>query len=257
MFAYGGKILRINLSKGKITTENLSEDLIKNYVGGRGFAARLLYDELKPGVDPLSPDNKLLIASGPLSGLFIPGAGKTTFASKSPATGSYGDSNVGGMLAPEIKYAGYDVIILEGRAAQPSYIYIENDKVEIRDAKKYWGQGAITTEKMLKEDLGEQFQIATIGPAGEKLVKFACISHDFGRQAGRTGVGTVMGSKNIKAVAIRGTRSLKMKDPKLLKKLSSDIIALGQKHPNTKVFIEQGTASVTNWSNEQGAFPTR
>ena len=257
MFAYGGKILRINLSKGKITTENLSEDLIKNYVGGRGFAARLLYDELKPGVDPLSPDNKLLIASGPLSGLFVPGAGKTTFASKSPATGSYGDSNVGGMLAPEIKYAGYDVIILEGKAVQPSYIYIENDKVEIRDAKKYWGRGAITTEKMLKEDLGEQFQIATIGPAGEKLVKFACISHDFGRQAGRTGVGTVMGSKNIKAIAIRGTRSLKMKDPKLLKKLSSDIIAIGQKHPNTKLFIEQGTASVTNWSNEQGAFPTR
>ena len=124
MFAYGGKILRVNLSDRKVTTKDLDEGLIRNYIGGRGFASRILYDELKPGIDPLGAENKIVFASGPLAGLFVPASGKTTLASKSPATNSYGDSNVGGHLAPEIKYAGYDVIIIEGKANKPSYIYI-------------------------------------------------------------------------------------------------------------------------------------
>ncbi|MEK7448298.1 MAG: aldehyde ferredoxin oxidoreductase family protein [Planctomycetota bacterium] len=257
MFAYGGKVLRINLSTGQITVKNLDEKLVRDYLGGRGFAARILYDELKPGLDPLGPDNKIVVASGPLSGLFVPGAGKITFAAKSPATNSYGDSNMGGMLAAEIKYAGYDVLIIEGKANRPSYIYINNDRVEIREAGQYWGQGAITTEKMLKDDLGDQFQMAVIGPAGENLIKFACISHDFGRQAGRTGIGAVMGSKNLKAIALRGSKSLKIANPKLLKTLTGDIITQCQKHPALKLWLNQGTASVTVWSNEQGSFPTR
>jgi aldehyde:ferredoxin oxidoreductase len=257
MFGYGGNILRINLSGGKITKSPTPEKLIKDYIGGRGFTAKILYDELKPGIDPFGPDNKVVIASGPLSGLFVPGAGKITFASKSPATNSYGDSNMGGHLASEIKYAGYDAIILEGTAAKPSYIYINNDKVEIRDAGKYWGKGAISTEKMLKDDLGEEFQIATIGPAGENKVKFACISHDFGRQAGRTGIGAVLGNKNIKAVAIRGSKSLKVADPKELQALTKKAIKECASHPGFKMWVAQGTASVTVWSNEQGSFPTR
>ncbi|MBI4833836.1 MAG: aldehyde ferredoxin oxidoreductase family protein [Planctomycetes bacterium] len=257
MLGYGGNILRINLSNGQITKSPTPEKLIKEYIGGRGFAAKILYDELKPGIDPFGPDNKVVIASGPLSGLFVPGAGKITFASKSPATNSYGDSNMGGHLAAEIKYAGYDVIILEGTAPNPSYIYINNDKVEIRDAGKYWGKGAITVEKMLKDDLGEEFQIATIGPAGENKVKFACVSHDFGRQAGRTGIGAVMGNKNIKAVAIRGSKSLKVADPKGLQALTKKAIRECAAHPGFKTWVAQGTASVTVWSNEQGSFPTR
>ena len=230
MFGYGGKILRVNLSTGKISSAPLPEKLIRDYIGGRGFAARILYDEIKTGIDPLGPDNKVLIASGPLSGLFLPAGGKITFASKSPATNSYGDSNMGGHLAAEVKYAGYDVIIIEGVAPKPVYIYIYNDKVEIRDAAKYWGQGAMITEDMLKNDLGRDFEIATIGPAGENKIKFACISHDFGRQAGRTGIGAVMGSKNLKAVAVKGTKSLKVADPDKLLSLGKQAFADCFKH---------------------------
>ncbi|MEW6026069.1 MAG: aldehyde ferredoxin oxidoreductase family protein [Planctomycetota bacterium] len=257
MFGYGGKILRVNLSTGRISSEPLPEKLAREYLGGRGFAARILYDEIKPGIDPLGPENKMLIASGPLSGLFLPAGGKITFAAKSPATNSYGDSNMGGHLAAEIKYAGYDIIIIEGISSKPVYIYINNDKVEIRDAAKYWGQGAITTEDMLKNDLGRDFEIAVIGPAGENKIKFACISHDFGRQAGRTGVGAVMGSKNLKAVAVRGTKSLKVADPDKLLDLGRKAFADCFKHSGWKHWVAQGTAGVTVWSNQQGSFPTR
>jgi len=256
-YGYGGKLLRINLSTDKIESKDLPDKLVKEYIGGRGFTARILYDELKPGIDPLGPDNKVVVASGPLAGLFVPGAGKLTFAAKSPATNSYGDSNVGGMLAAEIKFAGYDTIIIEGQAKKPSYIYINNDKVEIRDAGKHWGKGAITAERALKDELGEEFQIAVIGPAGENRVKFACISHDFGRQAGRTGIGAVLGSKNLKAIAVRGSKSIKLSDPKGLLKLTKQAIADCQKHPAIQMWLNQGTASVTVWSNEQGSFPTR
>jgi aldehyde:ferredoxin oxidoreductase len=257
MFGYGGKILRVNLSNGKISTEPLSDRLIKDYLGGRGFAARILYDELKPGIDPLGPDNKVIVASGPLSGLFLPAGGKLTFASKSPATNSYGDSNVGGHLAAELKYAGYDVIIIESVSSKPVYLYINNDKVEIRDAKSYWGKGAITTEEMMKKDLGREFEIAVIGPAGENKVKFACISHDFGRQAGRTGIGAVMGSKNLKAIAVRGTKSLKVSDPDKMLEVGKKAFLDCINHPGWKAWVAQGTAGVTVWANQQGAFPTR
>ncbi|MFA5793930.1 MAG: aldehyde ferredoxin oxidoreductase family protein [Candidatus Brocadiia bacterium] len=257
MFGYGGKILRVNLSDGKITTEPVKEEFAKKYIGGRGFAARILYDELKPGINPLSPDNKVVIASGPLAGLFLPAGGKLTFASKSPATNSYGDSNIGGHLAAEMKYAGYDVIIIEGKAKSPSYIYIKNDKVEIRDASKYWGKGSMTAEKMIKDDIGKEFEVADIGPAGENLVKFACVSHDFGRQAGRTGIGAVMGSKNLKAVAVYGSKSLKVADPDKLMELSKKAFTECFKHPSWKLWLDQGTASVVVWSNHQGSFPTR
>jgi aldehyde:ferredoxin oxidoreductase len=257
MFGYAGKILRVNLSTGKASTEVLSEQLVRDYLGGRGFTARILTDELKPGIDPLGPDNKVVVASGPLAGLFLPAGGKITFAAKSPATNSYGDSNMGGHLASELKYAGYDVIIIEGVASKPSYLYINNDKVEIRDAGKYWGQGALIAEDMLKNDLGREFEIATIGPAGENKVRFACVSHDFGRQAGRTGIGGVMGSKNLKAIAVRGSKSLKVADPDRLLAISKQAFADCFKHAGWKQWVAQGTAGVTVWSNNQGAFPTR
>lgn len=257
MFAYAGKVLRVNLSSGKILIEPLSEKLINDYIGGRGFTARVLYDELKPGIDPLGPENKLIAASGPLAGLFLPAGGKLTFAAKSPATNTYGDSNVGGHLAAEMKYAGYDMIIVEGASPIPVYLYINNDKVEIRDAKAYWGKGALTVEEMFKKDLGKDFEIATIGQAGENKVFFACISHDFGRQAGRTGLGGVMGSKKLKAIAVRGSKSLKVANPNKLLALGKEAFIKCATHPAYKVWLEQGTAGVTIWSNQQGAFPTR
>ena len=257
MLGYGGKILRVNLSNGKISSEPLPDKLARDYLGGRGFAAKILYDELKPGIDPLGPENKLVVASGPMSGLFLPAGGKLTFAAKSPATNIYGDSNIGGHLAAELKFAGYDVIIFEGVSPKPVYLFVQDDKVEIRDAGKYWGMGAMIAEDALKNDLGREFEIATIGPAGENKVKFACISHDFGRQAGRTGVGAVMGSKNLKAIAVKGTKSIKVADPDKLMEVGKKAFADCFRHAGWKNWVAQGTAGVTVWSNKQGSFPTR
>ncbi|MGA8281159.1 MAG: aldehyde ferredoxin oxidoreductase N-terminal domain-containing protein, partial [Desulfobacterales bacterium] len=194
MFGYAGTILRVNLATGSIEKQPLDKDLVERFIGGRGFVAKLLFDELPRGIDPFDEKNLFIVATGPLSGHFLPASGKTHFGTKSPATGGYADSNMGGHFGPALKYAGYDGLVLTGRASVPSYLFIEDGRVEIRPADPYWGQGALTAEKNLKTDLGEDFQILTIGPGGEKKVRYACISHDFGRQAGRAGVGAVLGS---------------------------------------------------------------
>ena len=257
LYGYSGTVLRIDLTQNQIAREPLDPDLCENYIGGRGFVAKLLFDELPPGTDPLSDDNMLIIATGPLSGHFLPASGKTQFGTKSPATGGYGDSNMGGHFGPTLKYAGYDMIILTGRAPSPSYLFIDDGKVEIRPAKEYWGQGALTVEKKFKEDLGEEFQVITIGPAGENGVRFACISHDFGRQAGRTGVGMVMGNKNIKAIAVRGTGSLPVFDAAKAYAQGKEAFRQVRSKPGFTGWTPEGTAGITNWINEIGAFPTK
>ncbi len=257
LYGYGGKILRINLTTGTSAAAPLPAAMARDYLGARGFAARLLYDEIKPGTDPLGPDNKVIAAAGPLSGVLVPASGKVTFAAKSPATGGYGDSNMGGMFAAEMKYAGYDVLIIEGQADRPVLIRIDDDRVTIEDAAKYWGKGALIAERMLKDDLGEDFQIATIGPAGEKLVKFACISHDFGRQAGRTGIGAVLGAKKVKAIAIRGTGGVPLADTAQVVKKGKEMFDACYTNPAAKEWQDYGTSGVTSWVNEIGAFPTR
>ncbi|MGE5576120.1 MAG: aldehyde ferredoxin oxidoreductase C-terminal domain-containing protein [Syntrophothermus sp.] len=257
LYGYAGQMLRVNLSTGSYRVEPLPEALAQDYIGGRGIAAKLLYDELPRGIDPLGPENKVVIASGPLAGVFLPAGGKVTIAAKSPATGGYGDSNMGGHLAAEMKYAGYDVIIIEGKAARPSYLFIQDDRVEIRDAAHYWGKGALEVEKMLKDHLGEEFQIATIGPAGEKLVKFACVSHDFGRQAGRTGTGAVLGSKLLKAVAVSGKKEISLADKEGVLTKGKEMFRRCFANPALKEWQDYGTAGVTTWVNEIGAFPTR
>lgn len=254
---YAGRILRVNLSSGQLKKEPLPEELAEKYLGGRGFVARILYDELPPNVDPLGEENMVVVATGPLTGHFLPGSGKTHFGTKSPASGGYGDSNMGGHFGPALKYAGYDVLVLTGKAAEPSYLLIEDEKVEIRSADAYWGQGAITAERLLKSELGDDFQIITIGPAGEKLVKFACISHDFGRQGGRTGVAAVLGSKNIKAIAVKGTGSIPVFDVERLYQKGKEAYRAIFAKPGFKGWTPEGTAGITNWVNEVGAFPTR
>lgn len=254
---YQNQILRINLSTGSITTEPLQEEMARDYLGGRGFVAKILWDEVGPEVEPFSEDNKMVFAPGPLSGTFIPCSGKIEIGCKSPVHGGYGDSNMGGHLSAEVKYAGYDAIIVEGRAENPTYIYIDNDQVELRDASPYWGSGALETEKSLKEELGEEFQIASIGPAGENRVLFACISHDFGRQAGRTGVGAVMGDKNIKALAVRGNKTIPLADPQGLLEKGKAMYQEAVTKPGFKEWTPYGTALVTDWVNETGTFPTR
>ncbi len=257
MDGYAGTILRIDLGTQKILKEPLPEKMCDEFIGGRGFVAKTLYEELPPDTDPLEENNLFIIATGPLSGHFLPASGKTHFGSKSPATGGYADSNMGGHFGPALKYAGYDMAIITGKAAIPSYIFIEDDKIEIRSASDYWGKGSLTCEEMMKKNLGEDFQILTIGPAGEKLVKFACISHDFGRQAGRTGIGAVLGSKNIKAIAVKGTGSIPVFDLEKAYAKGKQAFNKVSEKPGFKGWTPEGTAGITDWVNEVGSFPAK
>ncbi|MFQ6015124.1 MAG: aldehyde ferredoxin oxidoreductase family protein [Anaerolineae bacterium] len=257
MNGYGGTILRVNLTNKTIKKQPTDPGLAQNYLGGRGFAAYTLYTEVPKRADPLGPENRLIVAPGPLSGLLVPGAGKITFAAKSPATGGYADSSMGGIFCGEFRYAGYDAIIFEGVSPKPVYLFIEDETVELRDASAYWGQGCITAERALKDELGEEFQIAVVGPAAENLVKYACISHDFGRQAGRAGVGTVMGSKKLKAIAVRGTKSIPIADVDQFREQARAMFQACQESKGLEVWQKYGTVGVTQWANEVGAFPTR
>ncbi len=257
LFGYGGRILRIDLSKGQVRVEPTPERLAREWLGGRGFVAKILWDELPAGVEPFSEGNKVVVASGPMSGVFLPGSGKIEMGTKSPETGLYGEGNMGGHLAGELKFAGYDAIIIGGAAAKPSFILIDDDKVEIRDAAKYWGKGAIEAEKAIKDDLGEDFKVASIGPAGENMTTYAVVSHDFGRQVGRTGVGSVLGSKKVKAVVVRGSRGFELADPERSLAKGKQMFEACFAKPGFEEWTPYGTAGVTDWINEIGAFPTR
>jgi aldehyde:ferredoxin oxidoreductase len=217
----------------------------------------VLWNEVKPGTLPLAPGNKVVVASGPLAGVLVPAGGKIALGAKSPATGGYGDSNMGGTLAAGLKHAGYDAIIIAGAAQNPCYLFVDDDTVEIRDAAEYWGEGTIATEDRLKQALGDDFHVMTIGPAGERMVHFACVCHDFGRQAGRTGVGAVMGSKNLKAVAVRGSKAIPVADlPSLLRKSREMYKAIRETHM-FPVFSEGGTSYIVPWVNRVGCMPTK
>jgi len=256
-YAYADCILRVNLSDESTKKEPLPEGLVRQFIGGRGFVAKMLYDEIVPGTDPFDPENLLIAATGPLTGHFLPASGKTHFGTKSPATGGYADSNMGGHFGPQLKYAGYDVLVISGKAPTPSYMVIDDDRVEVRPAGNLWGQGSLTAEKKLKDELGDAYQIITIGPAGENRIRYACISHDFGRQAGRTGVGAVMGSKNLKAIAVRGTGSIPVADINKAYAKGKEAYQKVKAKPGFEGWTPEGTAGITNWTNEVGVFPTR
>jgi len=257
MNGYGGSILRVNLSTGKITKEPTPLEMVRDFIGGRGFGAYLLYKEVPKGADPLGPENKLFISSGPLSGLMIPGAGKCDFTCKSPLTGGYASSSLGGLFTAEIKYAGLDSIILEGVSPRPVYLFIDNDMIELRDASRLWGRNTFAVEKELKEKLGEEFQIACIGPGGENGVLFAHVNHDYGRQAGRGGVGAVMGSKKVKAIAVHGTKSIHVADVTGYRQAGLTLFKACKDSEGLKPWQDYGTTIVVSWCDEVGALPTR
>jgi len=257
MNGYGGKILRVNLTTGKITKEQTPIDVARDFIGGRGFGAYFLYKEVPRGADPLGPDNKLIISSGPMSGLMIPGAGKCDFTTKSPLTGGYASASMGGHFTAEIKYAGLDSIILEGISSKPVFLFIDNDRVELRDASEYWGKGTIAAEKQFKEKFGEEFQVAVIGPGGENVVSYACINHDFGRQAGRGGVGAVMGVKKVKAIVIHGSKSIPVADVNAYRVAGKALYKACKDASFLQEWIRYGTTVVTSWCDEVGALPTR
>lgn len=257
MNGYGGHILRVNLTTGQVKKEPTPPEVARDYLGGRGFGIYFLLTEVPKGADPLGPENKLIVSSGPLSGLLVAGGGKCDWTCKAPLTGGYASASMGGHFTAEMKYAGLDSIILEGISPKPVYLFIDNDKIELRDAAEYWGQGTITVEKKMKDKFGEEFQIAVIGPAGENMVSFAHINHDFGRQAGRGGVGAVMGSKKVKAIVVRGTKSVPVADMEAYRKAGMALYKACKDAEGLKEWTRYGTTIVTSWCNEVGALPTR
>jgi aldehyde:ferredoxin oxidoreductase len=254
------KILRVDLSNGSIKTEPLNMEWAKDYLGQRGLATKYFIEEVDPKVDPLAPENKLIMTTGPLTGTAASTGGRYSVVTKGALTNAIACSNSGGYFGAELKFAGWDMIIFEGKSPKPVYLSIEDDKVELRDASHLWGKTVFQTEETIKASHQDpQTRVCSIGRAGENGVKYACIVNDLHRAAGRSGVGTVMGSKNLKAVAVRGTKGAgQIKDPKAFmaaakaaKKVLADNPVTGQGLP------KYGTQVLMNVINEMGAMPTR
>jgi len=244
------------LTKRKAVSQEFDSKFAMNWLGGRGFAAKILWDELKPGTDPFSPDNRLIFATGPLTGVSLPSSGKLVVAAKSPLTGGYGDGNVGTWACVMMRKAGYDALVCEGKAEKPTIVKVEDDKTEFLDAKEYWNRGTFETEKGLKKQYGDVTGVVSIGQAGENMVKYANVVSQEGRGGGRPGIGAVMGSKNLKAVAIKGKGELPADDMAQLKKLGFEGYKEVLAKPNYKFWKRQGTMSTVEWSQENSCLPT-
>ncbi|MEM3833022.1 MAG: aldehyde ferredoxin oxidoreductase family protein [Thermoprotei archaeon] len=255
MYGWSGKILRINLSNNKVQTQTFDLEFALKYIGGRGFAAKILWDEVPPGTNPLSPDNKLIIASGPLTTIPMPSSGKMVVAAKSPLTGGYGDGNIGTMAAYHMRRAGYDALVIEGKAQKPTYIYVENDKVQLLPADDLWSLTTIETEEKLKKNHGT-VGVISIGPAGENLVKFATIVSEGGRSGGRPGIGAVMGSKNLKSIAFKGTEDLPYYDKNLVNRLGTEGYKAVKQKPGYQFWMRQGTVATVEWAQANSVLPT-
>lgn len=254
---YQGKVLRINLSTGNIIIENLDEKMAREYMGGAGFGLKYLYDEVPGNVDPLGPDNKLIFAPGPLSGTSSPCASRMTVVAKSPLTGAAAMSASGGHFPVELKFAGYDVLIIEGKADSPVYIHIKDQNVSIKKADKIWGMNTFDTQTFLKHNLNDQqVRVACIGPAGENLSKMACIINER-RAFGRKGVGAVMGSKNLKAIVVRGTNKVEVADEESFKTARSSMLKAMKDSPVVYPhFSKIGTPMMVDAINALGIFPS-
>lgn len=256
MKGYKNNILRIDLSAKKTLEETLNMKWAKQYIGGKGLGIKYLYEELKPGINPISPENKLILMTGPLTGTVVPNSGKLAIISRSPATGTILDCSIGGHVALELKYAGFDAVIIEGAMDEPSYIYIEDNKVELLSAKDLWGKGSHETEDLLLNKHGRDSKVLSIGPAGENLLGMACINTDYYRQAGRGGIGAVMGSKNLKAIVIKGSGSVEVPD---MEKALSEIHKIFREKTVTEDNLwayTDGTAMLVDMCNAGGVLPT-
>ncbi|MDO4745756.1 MAG: aldehyde ferredoxin oxidoreductase family protein [Bacillota bacterium] len=255
MLGYQNKVLRINLTEKKASTEPLRMDFAEKYVGSKGLVIRYMYEELQPGIDALGPDNKLFLTTGPFTGTPVPCSGKLSVAAKSPATGTMNDCSIGGHAGIRIKFAGYDMIIFEGQLAEPGYVVIEDDEIKFVDAGDLWGKGSHEAESLLAEEYGREFSILSIGPAGENLSNMACINSDYYRQAGRGGIGAVMGSKKMKAILVKGTGGVKVPDivkttDRILEILHEDVL----QEDNTFVY-DSGTTAFLEACNDGGILP--
>lgn len=261
MFGYMGKILRVNLTNGKITEEPLEESVARKFIGGRGLGAYILFNELKPDIDPLGPENKLVIATGVVTGIPFPGNSGLNVMAKSPLTGIWGEATSKGFFGPELKAAGYDAIIIKGKAEKPVYLWIHDGEVEIKDASRLRGKLTREVQKIIKAELkDDRVQVCCIGIAGENLVRFANIMFGFNHFAGRTGMGAVMGSKNLKAIAVRGTGKVKYANEEklvdlLMEKLISKEALSGPYFPDG--LFKYGSLADLGYWQETGRLPTK
>jgi len=253
-----GKLLRVDLTKGEWKTEELDKNLATKFIGGRGLGSKILFDGIDPKVDPFSPNNKLIMATGPLTGTSASASGRYMVITKAPLTGTIACSNSGGHFGAELKFAGLDAIVFEGKAKEPVYLYIEDGKVEVRDAKALWGKTTHETTDQILSETDMDARVACIGPAGEKLVRYACVINDKHRAAGRSGVGAVMGSKNLKAVAVKGSGSVTVADKEAFRKATLDVFQKVKANPVTSTGLPAyGTCVLVNIINASGIFPTR
>ncbi len=258
MFGWMGKLLRIDLSTQQIKEERIPESVLSHYIGGKGLGTYFLYHEVPAGIDALSPENRFYLAAGPLQGTRIPITGRCSAISKSPLTQLYIDSGMGGYLGPELKRAGYDLLIIQGHAEKPVWININEDGSTIEDASHFWGKTTHETEAGLRKE-DPKSQVISTGPAGERLVRFACLTHNYFRNFGRGGLGAVFGAKNLKAIAIRGSRHrISTPDPdierELVKQLAQRARAAKEKGHSLHY---TGTPWLVDYSNSIGMFPTR
>jgi aldehyde:ferredoxin oxidoreductase len=258
MYGWIGTILRINLTAGSTTKETLDPSLAHSFLGGRGLGTYIMSRETDPTVDPLSPANLLIFAAGPLSGTNAPSAAHWNVVTKGPLTGTIAASSSGGMFGAMLKYSGYDAIVVEGKAEKPVYVWIHDDKVEIRNASQIWGKTTPETTEAVRALTDEEACVSCIGPAGERLALLANIMNECNRAAGRSGVGAVMGSKNLKAVAVRGTGAVRVPDPKVFRSAMIKAVEKLKAHPVGGAGLRlYGTDVLINILNENGGLPTR
>lgn len=254
MYGWAGTIIDIDLSSGKVEKRPFEQSRGREYLGGRGINSMILYGEIKPGTDASSPENLLIFGTGPLGGTLAPSANRLSVTAKSFSYNGVGTSNVGGFFGPELKWAGYDHLLIRGKADEPVYLWIDDDQVELRPAKHLWGKSTWEADRIIKEELGApKIKVACIGPAGEKLVRFSTIIFTLYRAAGQTGMGAVMGSKNLKAVAVRGTKSIEVAKPELLKRLTREITQRIMKNETYPFFSVHGTPPIMMMDNATGA----
>ena len=261
MYGYWGKILRVDLTTGEIKTQHLSEDIYKYYIGGEGLAIKILYDEIPKGADPLGPENVLVFAVGPLQGgsRFL-GSGRFAVAAKSPLTNIFGSGLGGGYIAEELKRSGFDAIAITGKSPNPVYLWVNNGVAELKDATHLWGEtDAFETEDAIINELGDdKVKVAAIGIAGERLVRYSCITCNYGHGiVGRTGMGTVMGSKGLKAIAFRGTQNVDVADEKKVQELRRELAGIIREAPFTSSNKELGQASAVVPREENGLLPIK
>lgn len=255
---YAGKALYVDLSTGTVESRELEITLAEHYLGGNGIGTRLLWDHVGPEVDPLGPDNLLIFATGPLTGTTMPTSSRLAVIAKSPLTGIYGDANAGGFFGPELKFAGWDWIVVQGRSSQPVYLWISGDRVELRDASDLWGQTTSRAEDAIRCTLGDPgIKTATIGPAGENQVRFAGIQVTSQRSAARCGLGAVMGSKKLKAIAVRGRGRIPIADPAGFLDLTARLHRRTRENAIYPAVSAHGTPGITALMDTLGRFPTR